>query len=78
MMVRGDAALTRDTGNGFIDLYSTAGVLSGSGPTIVGNVRTGTTYNNIAPRWAIGNLNGLYGYGATTYGARSAMRQRRM
>lgn len=66
----GDAMLnTGTTGNGFIDLYSTAGVLSGSGPTIVGNVRTGTTYNNIAPRWAIGNLNGLYGYGATTYGA---------
>lgn len=66
----GDAILnTGTTGNGFIDLYSTAGVLSGSGPTIVGNVRTGTTYNNIAPRWAVGNLNGVYGYGATTYGA---------
>ena len=66
----GDAALdTGTTGNGFIDLYSTAGVLSGSGPTIVGNVRTGTAYNAIAPRWAIGNLNGLYGYGADTYGA---------
>lgn len=66
----GDAVLdTGTTGNGFLDLYSTAGVLSGSGPSIVGNVRTGTTYNNIAPRWAIGNLNGLYGYGATTYGA---------
>lgn len=65
----GDAILnTGTTGDGFIDLYSVAGVISGSGPTIVGNVRTGTTYNNIAPRWAIGNLNGLYGYGATTYG----------
>jgi len=66
----GDAVFnTGTTGNGMIDLYSTAGVLSGSGPTIVGNVRTGTTYNNLAPRWAIGNLNGLFGYGATTYGA---------
>lgn len=67
----GDALLdTGTTGNGFIDLYSTAGILSsGSGPTIVGNVRTGTAYNAYAPRWAIGNLNGLYGYGATTYGA---------
>lgn len=66
----GDAAFdTGTTGNGFLDLYSTSGVLSGSGPTIVGNVRTGTTYNNIAPRWAIGNLNGLYGYGSTTFGA---------
>jgi len=65
----GDAVFsTGTTGDGFIDLYSASGVLSGSGPTIVGNVRTGTTYSNIAPRWAIGNLNGLYGYGATTYG----------
>src|SRR5690606_32113259 len=37
--------------------------------TIVGNVRTGSTYSNIAPRWAIGNLNGLYGYSTDTYGA---------
>ncbi len=67
----GDAAIdTGTTGNGFIDIYSTAGVLaSGTGPTIVGNVRTGTTYNNVAPRWAIGNLDGLYGYSGSTYGA---------
>jgi hypothetical protein len=66
----GDAVLnTGTTGDGFIDLYSTSGVLSGTGPTIVGNVRTGTTYNNIAARWAIGNLNGLYGYGSDEYGA---------
>lgn len=65
----GDAVLnTGTTGKGFIDLYSLSGVLSGSGPTVVGNVRTGTTYNQIAPRWAVGNLNGLYGYGAETYG----------
>ena len=65
----GDAVFnTGSVGNGMIDLYSTAGVLSGSGPTIVGNVRTGSAYNDIVPRWAIGNLNGLYGYGATTYG----------
>ncbi len=43
-------------------------MLSGNGPTIVGNVRTGTTYNNIEPRWAIGNLDGLYGYSGSTYG----------
>jgi hypothetical protein len=49
-------------------LYSINGVLSGAGPTIVGNVRTGTTFSAVAPRWAIGNLNGLYGYGTTTYG----------
>lgn len=65
----GDAIFnTGTTNSGFIDLYSAAGVISGTGPTIVGNVRTGTTYSQIAPRWAIGNLNGLYGYGATTYG----------
>jgi hypothetical protein len=68
----GDAVFnTGTTNDGFIDLYSVAGVLPGStaGPTIVGNVRTGTTYSNLAPRWAIGNLNGLYGYSAATYGA---------
>lgn len=66
----GDAVLnTGTTGDGFIDLYSVSGVLSGAGPTIVGNVRTHTDYNDIAPRWAIGNLNGLYGYGVDTYGS---------
>lgn len=66
----GDAILdTGQVGNGFIDLYSTAGILSnGSGPAIVGNVRTGTAYNAYAPRWAIGNLNGLYGYASSIYG----------
>ena len=69
----GDACI--DTGSasntgGYIDLYSVAGVLSGThGPTIVGNVRTGTTWNNVANRWAIGNLDGLYGYSGTTWGA---------
>lgn len=68
----GDALLnTGQVGDGFIDLYSLRGVKSGTeiGPSIVGNVRTSTAYNGWAPRWAIGNLNGLYGYGVTTYGA---------
>lgn len=68
----GDAVLdTGTTGNGFIDLYSIAGLIPGTtaGPTIVGNVRTGTVFNQIEPRWAIGNLNGLYDYNVTTYGA---------
>jgi len=68
----GDAVFnTGTTGDGYIDLYSVSGVNAGStvGPTIVGNVRTGTTYSDLAPRWAIGNLNGTYGYGADTYGA---------
>jgi hypothetical protein len=66
----GDAVFNSGTtGDGFIDLYSVDGVLSGAGPTIVGNVRTGTGYNNIAARWAVGNLNALYGYSGDTYGA---------
>lgn len=67
----GDAVFnTGTTNDGYIDLYSVNGLIAGStaGPTIVGNVRTGTTYSDVAPRWAIGNLNGLYGYGADTYG----------
>lgn len=68
----GDAMFnTGQTGNGFIDLYSLRGVKAGSeyGPAIVGNVRNSSTYNDWSPRWAIGNLNGLFDYGATTYGA---------
>ena len=68
----GDAVFnTGTTGDGFIDLYSISAVNGPTvyGPTIAGNVRTGTTYSDIAPRWAIGNLNGVYGYGADTYGA---------
>jgi hypothetical protein len=69
----GDAVLnTGTTGNGFIDIYSVRGVKAGTeiGPTIVGNVRTGTTYNQWVSAWAVGNLNGLYGYGANhVYGA---------
>lgn len=68
--IAGDAVVsTGTTGDGFMDLYATSGVLTGFGPTIVGNVRTGTSYNQIEARWAIGNLNGLYGYAADTYGA---------
>ena len=67
----GDALFnTGQAGNGFIDLYSLRGIKSASqaGPTIVGNVRTSATYNDWAEHWAIGNLNGLYDYGATVYG----------
>lgn len=65
----GDAIFnTRQTGAGFIDLYSDRGVKASTevGPTIVGNVRSSLTYNNWSPRWAIGNLRGLYGYGTST------------
>jgi hypothetical protein len=68
----GDAVLdTGASGDGYIDLYSVDGLIPGStaGPTIVGNVRTGTTWSAVEPRWAIGNLEGLYGYSSATYGA---------
>lgn len=67
----GDAVFnTGQTGSGWIDLYSVRGVKAGTelGPTIVGNVRNSGTYNDWSPRWAIGNLDGLYGYSGTTFG----------
>jgi hypothetical protein len=73
----GDALFnTGKTGNGFIDLYSLSGIpragqTSGqrAGPTIVGNVRLSSTYNNFRERWAIGVLNGLYDYSGGEVGA---------
>lgn len=67
----GDALFnTGQAGNGFIDLYSVRGVKSASqyGPTVVCNVRNSNTYNDWSPRSALGNLNGLYGYGTDTFG----------
>jgi hypothetical protein len=67
----GDAMFnTGTTGDGFIDIYSVAGVKAGTeyGPAIAGNVRNSATYNDWSTHWAIGNLNGVYGYGVTTYG----------
>jgi len=66
---KGDAIFnTGQTGDGFIDLYSVSGVYSGSGPTIVGNERQNDEnnwdYYKWEPRWAIGNLNGLYNVGS--------------
>ena len=59
---------TRQTSAGFIDIYSIGGIISGSGPTIVGNVRKSNTYYDWGEHWAIGNLDGLYGYTSDTYG----------
>jgi hypothetical protein len=39
------------------------------GPTIAGMVRQSSVFNDVRERWAIGNLNGLYDYGANIYGA---------
>ena len=67
----GDAVFnTGQAGNGFIDLYSIRGVKSAgqAGPTIVGNVRNSSTFNDWSEAWAIGNLNGLYGYGTNLMG----------
>lgn len=60
---------TGTTGDGFIEQYANSGTVAGTGPTIVGWVRTGTAPTNVAARWAIGNLNGHYGYAVDTYGA---------
>jgi hypothetical protein len=58
------------TSLGYIDLFSDHALLpeDAFGPSIVGMVRTGTAYDAVAPRWALGNLDGLFGYTATTYG----------
>ena len=69
---RGDAVFsTGQAGAGFVDVYSLRGVKSSGevGPAIVGNVRNSATWNDWTPRWAVGNLKGLYGYAADTYGA---------
>jgi hypothetical protein len=68
----GDAIFnTGYTGDGFMDLYSLRGMRAATeyGPTIVGNVRASSTYNDWGPRFAIGNMNGLYGYSTDLYGA---------
>jgi hypothetical protein len=70
--IAGDSVFNmRQTGAGFIDLYATRGLKSASevGPAIVGNIRNSATYNDWTPRWAVGNLNGLYGYATDIYGA---------
>ncbi len=55
---------------GFIDLYSISSMRSGAqyGPTIQGVYRWGDSYSKTGEVWAIGNLNGLYGYSTNTFG----------
>lgn len=63
-------------GEGFISQYASTteadGLLSTPvtlvGPALLGVTRTGTSWNSLAPRWLIGNLNGACGYSANTYG----------
>jgi hypothetical protein len=66
----GDAVVdTGTTGAGFIDQRAGVGILGRAyGPTLEGLVRTGTTFSDVATRWACGNLNGLYGYATNIYG----------
>lgn len=62
----GDAVFdTGQTGGGFIDIYSVAGlnVAGAHGPTLVGNIRNSATFDDWSPRWSLGNLYGLYDYG---------------
>lgn len=62
---------TGQNGDGFIDMFagSEIGPTVSIGPTIRGNVRFGTAYDDFRPFWEIGNLIGSYGYVANTYGA---------
>ena len=67
----GDAVFsTGTTGTGFIDVYSINNMKSATilGPSIVGNIRNSSTYNDWSEAWAIGNLNGLYGYSSDVFG----------
>jgi hypothetical protein len=59
----GDAVFnTGKTGDGFIDMYSFQQIAgTGYGPTIAGNIRNSTTYNDWDEHWAIGRLDGIYG-----------------
>ena len=74
--VAGDAVVNEgQAGNGWIELYARYGqphagqtATQRVGPTIVGNVRKSSTFNDFRERWAIGNLNGLYDFSSSVYG----------
>lgn len=57
-------------GNGFIDMYSRRSMKSDTqyGPTIVGNIRNSSTWNDWSEVWAIGNLSNLYNQPGGTVG----------
>ena len=61
---------TGNTGDSFIDIYASAGVLDGFGPSMIGHYRTSNTnHNDTVKVWAVGNLNGSYGVVTDKYGA---------
>lgn len=73
----GDAVVnTGKVGSGFIDIYAQRGTKSAleKGPTLVGNVRTNMGPVDWEPRWALGNLNGIYQYASDTYGFAAGVR----
>lgn len=69
----GDALFnTGQTGDGHIQIYSIQSIkgTGEAGPSIQGNVRTSATYNAWSTYWGLGNLRGMYTYGASdVYGA---------
>jgi len=68
----GDAVLNMGTtGDGYIDIFSEHSIASATqyGPAIVGRVKTGTAWDASLARFAIGNLDGKFGYSGTEYGA---------
>jgi hypothetical protein len=68
----GDAVInTGGPGDGMLDEYALRSVKSAShiGPAIVAWIRNSTAYGDINEGAVFGNLNGLYGYGSTAYGA---------
>ena len=75
--IAGDAIVNLgQTGNGWIELYARYGMPRAGqgaynrvGPTIVGNVRKSATFNDFREHWAVGNLNGLYDFSTSVYGA---------
>ena len=66
----GDAV--RNTGqasDGWIDLYAMQGIDgNGWGPTVAGEIRNSSTYNDWSDAFALGNLNGRYDFGGDVYG----------
>jgi hypothetical protein len=61
-------ANTGTTGDGGINMYAIQSIKGSGeqGPTIQGYERTSTTYNALSTRWALGNMKGLFDYGAST------------
>jgi hypothetical protein len=65
----GDAAVsTGDVGDGVVEMFAETGLNGGIGPAVLGWVRTGTDPEDLEPRWAVGNLNGVYDYVDDVYG----------